>query len=82
MSCLKLMICGVLGISEFDESVFLEKIDRIIVNAPDRLTFVMKDGNTEDRIWNFKKEMPGWTAEHRRHYEKAKEMNENGEKHN
>lgn len=78
---LKAMICGVLGISEFDESVFLEKIDRIIVNAPDRLTFVMKDGNTVDRIWKFTKEMPAWTAEHRRHYEKAMES-KNGEKRN
>ena len=72
------MICGVLGINEFDDNIFLEKIDRIVVDAPDRLTFVLTDGNKVERIWKFTKEMPGWTAEHRRHFIEAQEKKKNG----
>lgn len=46
---LKDMICGLLDISEFDENLFLEKVDRIIMNPPDKMTFIMTDGSVEER---------------------------------
>ena len=79
---LKEIICEVLRINEFDDNVFIEKIDRIIVNIPDRLAFIMKDGTLEERIWNYPKTMPGWTLEHRQHYINAQEAKKNGKKYN
>ena len=80
---LKGLICKVLDIPEFDETVFLERIDRIVVNEPDRLIFVLTDGAEDERIWNPPNTRPRWSLEQRQHftetYRKKKEAKLNGE---
>ena len=79
---LKGLICKVLDIPEFDETVFLERIDRIVVDEPDRLTFVLTDGAEDERIWNPPNTRPRWSLEQRQHftetYRKKKEAKLNG----
>lgn len=79
---LKGLICKVLGIDEFDEQIFLERIKHILVEAPDRLTFVMTDGGTDERVWNPPVIRPKWTPEQREHFNethrKKKEAKLNG----
>lgn len=55
---LKSFLCEVLGMSEFDDRVFLEKVDRIIVYHPNKLLIVKTDGSSEERIWDFPKCTP------------------------
>ncbi len=56
----------VLGLEEFDEEVFLEKIDHISVLAGNELVFHFKDGTSVSREWvTPKKTLPPWTDERR-----------------
>ena len=78
---LKGLLCKVMGIPEFDEAVFLERIDRILVDEPDRITFVKADGTQDERIWNPPNIRPRWSLEQRQHftetYRKKKEAKQN-----
>ncbi len=53
----------VLGIGRFDGEIFKERIDRIEVPGANRLTFVFKDGHTEERIWKDRSRSESWTPE-------------------
>lgn len=79
---LKGLIRKVLDIPEFDEAEFLSRIDRILVEGPDRVTFVMADGSRDERIWNPPNIRPKWSLEQRRHFmetcRKKKEAKLNG----
>ncbi len=65
---LKGLICKVLGTPEFDEQIFLQRIRRIVVDEPDRLTFVLADGTEDVRIWNPPNIRPRWSLEQRQHF--------------
>ena len=62
---LKEIINEVLGLDEFDEKMFLEKIDHISVRNLTHLTFHFKDGRTAEREYEFRKEGVKWTDERR-----------------
>ena len=71
-----------LGIEEFDEDIFLERVERILVYEPNRLVFVLKDGTQDERIWNPPNTRPRWSLEQRQcfteTYRKKKEAKLNG----
>ena len=48
---LKLMCAEVMGIAEFDETAFRERVDHISVHDGTKLTFHLTDGRTETRRW-------------------------------
>ncbi len=56
---------SVLGITEFDEEVFLNQIERIEVPAFNHLVYIFKDGHREERIWQDKSRRDSWTDEMR-----------------
>ena len=68
---LKEIINEVLGLDEFDEHVFLEKIDHISVRNLTHLTFHFTDGSTVEREYEFRKEGVKWTKERREKQTKA-----------
>jgi len=55
--------CDVLGIAEFDERVFTERISGIRVTAPNELLFLLADGHTETRAWKDRSRSDSWTDE-------------------
>ena len=55
--------CDVLGIAEFDERVFTERISGIRVTAPNELLFLLADGYTETRVWKDRSRRDSWTDE-------------------
>lgn len=57
--------CEVLGLSEFDEDAFLEKVDHIEVPAKYTLHFFLKDGNEVTRPAPNTGHQDCWTAEYR-----------------
>lgn len=60
------LTASVLGLSEFDEDVFLEKIKEIQVPCFNHLVFVFKDGSVVEREWQDKSRSASWTTEMRR----------------
>ena len=56
---------SVLEIPHFDETVFNERIDRIIATAHNVLTFVFIDGKTVERTWQDRSRRESWTDEMR-----------------
>lgn len=60
------MTAEVLGLPEFDEGEFLERIDYIDVISATELIFHFKDGRQVSREWvKPKRQMPPWTEERR-----------------
>ena len=57
------LCCDVLGIAEFDERVFTERISGIRVTAPNELLFFLADGHTETRVWKDRSRSDSWTDE-------------------
>ena len=55
--------CDVLGLAEFDERVFTERISGIRVTAPNELLFLLADGHTETRVWKDRSRRESWTDE-------------------
>ena len=55
--------CDVLGLAEFDERVFTERISGIRVTAPNELLFLLADGHTETRVWKDRSRRDSWTDE-------------------
>ena len=51
----------VLGLEEFDEEVFLDQIEKIVVNGKDELIFHFYDGQIVPQKW---KSLPGRIAGH------------------
>lgn len=55
----------VLGISEFDESIFAERIAEIRIPEANRLVFVFGDGSTVEKVWHDRSRSESWTEEMR-----------------
>lgn len=55
----------VLGTEEFDEALFLERIERIEVGAENRLNFIFKDGFSVQTLWQDRSRRESWTADKR-----------------
>ena len=65
-SVMKPMTAEVLGLPEFDEGEFVERIDYIDVVTATELVFHFKDGRQVSREWvKPKRQMPPWTEERR-----------------
>ncbi|MEW6903276.1 recombinase family protein [Trueperella pyogenes] len=71
---LKEVCSEVLGIDEFSPDVFEQQVERIIMPAPDRITFHLRDGQIIDREWQSQQRLKAWPAERRKawsEYQKA-----------
>lgn len=51
---------SVLGLQDFDEAVFKERIREIRVPAFNHLVYVFKDGTEETRVWQDKSRRDSW----------------------
>ena len=58
--------CEILDISEFDEDIFEQKIERILIPAPNELTFVFRDGHEILEQWKDRSRSESWTDEMRK----------------
>ncbi|MDE5763870.1 MAG: zinc ribbon domain-containing protein [Ruminococcus sp.] len=58
--------CEVLEISEWDEDIFEQKIERILIPAPNELTFVFRDGHEISEQWKDRSRSESWTDEMRK----------------
>lgn len=77
---LKAVCAEVLDLEVFDETVFTEKIQQIIVLGEDTLEFYFKDGTIQQRKWASTAKTDWWTEERRkewgeRHKNKARNPN-------
>ena len=77
---LKAVCTEALGLEVFDEMVFTEKIQQIIVLGEDTLEFHFKDGTLQQRKWASTAKTDWWTEERRkewgeRHKNKAQNPN-------
>lgn len=57
------IICEVLGQSEFEETAAKEKLERIVVPAPNELQFLFRDGTQVQRHWEHISRSESWTEE-------------------
>lgn len=62
------MTTEVLGLAEFDEDIFLERIDRITVRDGIHLTFHFTDVGTAEREYTFKRDSHPWTEVQRQKF--------------
>jgi site-specific DNA recombinase len=62
---LKKCCAEVLGLDEFDETVFAEKVEHLEVPEKDQLTFFMRDGSVFTRECKNTGHQDCWTQEHR-----------------
>ena len=53
----------VLGLSDFDETIFREKIQEIRVPAPNLVIFVFRDGHISEQTWRDKSRRDSWGEE-------------------
>ena len=56
-------VADVLGTPYFDENIFEEKIEKIVVPKNNSLMFVFKDGQTVERTWKDRSRKESWTPE-------------------
>ena len=61
----------VLGTDQFDETLFLESIDKIEVGTNNRLNFIFKDGRAIETIWQDRSRRESWTTDMREEARKA-----------
>jgi hypothetical protein len=54
-----------LGLEAFDEDIFTERVERIVVPEDHRLVFVMKDGRKVETVWEPRSRRESWTEEMR-----------------
>ena len=60
-------VCSeVLGIDEFCPDVFEQQIDRIIMPAPNRITFHLRDGQIIEREWQSQQRLKAWPTARRK----------------
>lgn len=82
---LKTICTEVLGLAEFDETVFNEKIQQITVVGNDILEFTFMDGSTLKKSWNSTAKTDWWSAERRKEWSerhKIKSTNPNRARYN
>ena len=60
---LQVVCAEVLGIEDYNSTVFDTLIDRIEVPEDNHLRFIFKDGRTEERTWAAYSRRDSWTAE-------------------
>ena len=63
---LKKVCAEVLGIDEFDEQVFIDKVEQVIPFEDDILRFKFKDGSEDEKKWTSTARKDYWTPEVRR----------------
>ncbi|MCC8075267.1 MAG: recombinase family protein [Clostridiales bacterium] len=69
---LKSLTADVLGVAEFDEGLFRERIDHIDILSASEVTFVFKDGTTNSREWVPPKRVGRpWTDEQRAKFQES-----------
>ena len=56
----------VLDISEFDADIFENQIEKILVPAPNELTFIFTDGREISANWKDRSRSESWTDEMRK----------------
>lgn len=54
---------SVLGLPDFDESIFRQRIREILVPEANHLIFVFQDGTEVERVWQDKSRADSWTPE-------------------
>lgn len=59
------MIASVLGLTHFDETIFLDQIINVIVHNGNRLVITFKDGSTEENYWKDRSRSKSWTKDMR-----------------
>ena len=74
---LKRLCAEVLGLEEFDEAVFLEKIERIVVPNKDTMVFHLNDGTVVSKLWVNTAKRDSWTPERRAAWGILKRGNQN-----
>lgn len=82
---LKAVCAEVLGLAEFDEAVFTERIRQITVIGDDILEFAFTDGTTLRKQWKSTAKTEWWTAERRKEWSerhKIKSTNPNRSRYN
>ncbi len=65
---LKDLSTEVLGLDEFDESIFSERVSYITVSGKDTLLFHLRDGKTVSKTWNVNGLLDAWTDERRKEW--------------
>jgi len=60
---LKSISAEVLGIPEFDETVFTDRIERVTIISNEEMVFHLKDGSDITKQWQFKVQQPAWSEE-------------------
>jgi hypothetical protein len=72
---LKAACADVLGLDEFDDNTFAERVEQITAYEGNLLVFLMRDGTEVSKVWEWKStaRTHWWTAEARRaHSEQLK----------
>lgn len=62
---LYLLSCEVLGLNEFDADSFVKIVAEILVTEPNKVIFVLRDGNKVEKVWQHKSRRESWTDEMR-----------------
>ena len=57
--------CEVLGLTEFDDTVFTDRIEKIIVTQPNELLFKFRDGHEQTAHWKDRSRSESWTQDMR-----------------
>ena len=79
---LKAVCAEVLGLEEFDDSIFAEKVERITVIGEDTLHFHFFDGTEIEKKWKSTAKIDWWTDERKREWgERHKDKSTNPNKH-
>jgi len=68
---LKDLAAEALGLPDFDEAIFSERINHIDVTPGGHITFVFADGNTRAMTYNTKRRMPKWTEDRKKKQSEA-----------
>ena len=59
-------VCAqVLGLEEFDEDIFLDQVEKVVVNGQDELLFYLHDGKVIHKHWKSTARKDWWTPEAR-----------------
>ncbi|MDD4803119.1 MAG: recombinase family protein [Syntrophomonas sp.] len=55
----------VIGLSEFDQGIFNERVQEIQIASSNRLSFVFRDGHTTEKVWQDRSRSESWTEDMR-----------------
>ena len=57
------LACEVLGITKFDEKIFSNRIQKIIIPSKGNLAFIFNDGSKVLKTWSYPSRSKSWTNE-------------------